>query len=106
MRGGSLHERIEIQQATEAADGAGQLIRTWSAYKRNVPAMAEQVSGGETLRGRHVSAEATTVFTTRWIDGVTTRMRVVWGGVNYLLVATGEVYTGLGQMRIQCKEAD
>ena len=106
MRGGRLHERIEIQQATDAADGAGQLIRTGTAYKRNVPAMAEQVSGGETLRGRQVSSEATTVFTTRWLDGVTTKMRVVWGGATYHIVATGEVYAGLGEMRIQCKEAD
>jgi len=104
VRGGTLHNRISIETPTESADGSGQLIRTWATYKANVPADHQNVSGGETLRGRQVSAQASHLFRIRTVDGVTTEMRVLWGGEYYGIVNVKEPYTR--EMWLECREAD
>jgi len=104
MRGGSLHERINIETATEAADGSGQLIRAWATYKANVPADHQEVSGGEPFRGRQVSAQASHLFRIRTISGVTTEMRVLCSGTYYGIVNVKEPFTR--EMWLECKLAD
>jgi SPP1 family predicted phage head-tail adaptor len=104
VRGGRLHERIEIQTATEAADNAGQLIRTWATYKKNWPAAHTDVTGNETYRGKQISAQASHLFTIRTLAGVTTKMRVLWDGTYYGIANIKEPYTG--EMWLECKAAD
>lgn len=104
MRGGSLHDRINIETATEAADGSGQLVRTWATYKANVPADHQDVTGGEPFRGRQVSAQASHLFRIRTISGVTTEMRVNYGGTYYGIVNVKEPYTR--ETWLECKAAD
>lgn len=104
MRAGALRERIIIETATEAADGSGQLIRTWATYKANVPAEHKDVSGGETFRGRQLSAQAAHLFRIRTIAGVTTEMRVNWDGTYYGIVNVSEPFTR--ETWLQCKTAD
>lgn len=104
MRGGRLHDRITIQEATESADVSGQLIRTWATFKENVPADHEYVSGGETLRGKQVSAQASHVFRIRTIDGLTPQMRVLLDGIYYGIVNIKEPYAR--ETWLECREAD
>ena len=104
MRSGKLHDRITIQVATEAADDSGQLIRTWADYKTNVPAEHVYTSGGETFRGKQLSAQTSDVFRIRTIDGITTEYRVSWGGTYYGIVYVSEPFTR--EMWLQCKAAD
>ena len=106
MRGGKLQERIEIQTATEAAaaNGSGQLVRTWAAYKKNWPARHAYVSGGATYRGRQISAQASHLFEIRTVTGVTTNMRVLWQGVYYGIVNVKEPFTE--ETWLECKAAD
>lgn len=104
MRGGSLHDRINIETATEAADGSGQLIRTWATYKANVPADHQYVTGGEQFRGKQVSAQSSHVFRIRTISGLTTEMRVLWGGTYYGIVNLKEPYNC--ESWLECKAAD
>ena len=106
MRSGKLHDRITIQVATEEAEvgGSGQLIRTRADHKTNVPAEHVYTSGGETFRGKQLSAQTSDVFRIRTIDGITTEYRVVWGGTNYGIVYVSEPFTR--EMWLQCKAAD
>ena len=104
MRSGKLHDRITIQVATEAADGSGQLIRTWTNVKANWPEEHIYTSGGETLRGRQLSAQTSDLFRMRTIDGITAEHRVVWAGTNYGIVQVSEPFTR--EMWLQCKAAD
>lgn len=79
MRAGTLRHRITVQSATDAADAAGQLIRTWSAWLSNEPAEVIETTGGETIRGRQVSAEATHLVRVRYRSGYGETKRIVWG---------------------------
>jgi len=104
VRGGKLQERIEIQTATETIANSGQPIRTWAALRKNWPARHVCVSGGETYRGRQVSAQANHLFEIRTLAGVTTKMRVLWEGVYYGIVNIKEPFTG--ETWLECKAAD
>lgn len=89
---------------TEAADAAGQLVRTWTTHKANVPADHSDVSGGETFRGRQISAQASHLFRIRTISTVTTEMRVYWNSLYFGIVNIKEPYTR--EMWLECKTAD
>jgi SPP1 family predicted phage head-tail adaptor len=104
VRGGKLKERITIESATDAADASGQLIRTWATHKANWPAEHKYVSGGETFRGRQLSAESSHLFVIRELDTVTTKMRVLWETVYYGIVNVTEPRER--EMWLECKAAD
>lgn len=100
---GVLRERITIEAATETQDDCGQVLRSWAAWLSSVPAKAEGVAGGETLRGRQVSAETRMVFSIRYVAGVTAEMRVVWAGGVYGIVNVADPYGQRRELRIECR---
>lgn len=102
---GRLRERITIQQSTKTRDASGTPIDTWSDFAVDLPAESIAVGGGEMLRGRQVHAEATQVFITRYREGITVRMRVVWRGLHWGIVSVGDFYGDRRQIRIECKGA-
>lgn len=102
---GRLRERITIQQPTKTRDASGTPIDTWSDFAAELPAESISVGGGETLRGRQVHAEASRVFVTRYREGITVRMRVVWHGLVWGIVSVGDPYGDRVQIRIDCKGA-
>lgn len=104
MRGGKLRDRITIQEATLAADGAGQMVPTWSTYQGNWPAEHRYVSGGETIRGRQLSAESSHLFIIRELDGVTRQMRVLYDSTYYGIVNISEPRER--EVWLECREAD
>jgi SPP1 family predicted phage head-tail adaptor len=104
MRAGKLHERITIQEATEAADGSGQLARTWATHKSNVPAEHVDGNGGEVYRGRQVSAQSAHLFRIRTISTVTVEMRVLWNSLYYGIENIKEPFSG--EMWLECRTAD
>jgi SPP1 family predicted phage head-tail adaptor len=105
MHAGGLNNRITLQSATFAPDGAGQPIPTWATWgTANLPAKVEQVTGGETVRGRQVSAETQVVFTVRWLAGVTPKMRVSWDGRTLGIVRASDPYGDRRELRIECRE--
>lgn len=81
INAGKLRERITIQQASEAADTAGQLIRTWSNLPLGYRETADirPVSGGESRRGKQIGADADWLIVLRYRDDITTLMRCTWG---------------------------
>ena len=106
---GRRRNRITLQQATEALDGAGQPIRTWTTYLADYPVAIDQVTGGltggETLRGRQVSAETEIVFSGRWYAGVTAQMRMSYDGRTLGIVRASDPYGDRRELRIECREA-
>jgi SPP1 family predicted phage head-tail adaptor len=102
---GRKRNRITLQQATETLDGAGQPIRTWTTYLADYPVAIDQVTGGEALRGRQVSAETEIVFSGRWYAGVTAQMRVSYDGRTLGVVRASDPYGDRRELRIECREA-
>lgn len=100
---GAMRERITIESAAETQDAAGQVLRSWSAWLAGVPAKAEATVGGETLRGRQVSAETRIVFSIRYVAGVSPLMRVVWSGGVYGIVNVSDPYGHRRELRIECR---
>lgn len=105
---GRLFQRITIQTPTATQDAAGQPIRTWATFggTTSIPAGVEQVTGGETIRGRQVSAEATILFTIRWLSGVTTQMQVLYESKTWGILRVSDPYGDRREMRLECREAD
>ena len=101
---GSLRSRITIQSATSTQDAAGQAVRTWTNFAASVPAKVESVAGGETIRGRQVVATATTLFTIRFLDGVSTQMRISFEGRTLGILRAGDPYGDRRELRIEAAE--
>ena len=104
---GQLNQRITIQRATSTPDDdTGQPIRTWANWKTRQPARVESVTGGEVIRGRSVSDETSTLFTIRYLAGVTTRDRVIYESRTLGIVHAGDPYGDRRELRIECREAE
>lgn len=106
INAGQLSNRITLQTSTETLGASGQPLRTWATFgTANLPAKVETVTGGETIRGRQVSAEAAILFTIRWLTGATTAMRVSFDGRTLGIVRVSDPYGDRRELRIECKEA-
>lgn len=78
MRAGGLRHRITIQSVTETSDGMGGFTEAWATY---VTAWADikPVKGEEALEHKKLEHELVHRIWTRYISGITTKMRIVWG---------------------------
>lgn len=79
MRAGRLRHTLDIQQDTPGRDAAGGEVSSWAAVVSAWPCEIHQVKGGETFRGRVVHAQASSVAIGRYVTGVSSRMRAVFG---------------------------
>lgn len=103
FRVGAMRERVQIQSASESADLAGQVIRTWSTTYANEPAQRMPVRGGESLRGRQVEAGIDEIFVTRFHADIVPQMRVVFDSRNYGIVYVNPVEGGRRYLELHCK---
>ena len=78
MRIGNLRHQISIEQATESFDGNGELISTWTTFA-TVWAEITPLTGREYWSARQINAETTGKIRTRYISGLTPKMRVKFG---------------------------
>jgi len=108
LAAGELRQRIKIEEPTESQGNAGQVTRTWDTLSgaSSLPARVEAVSGGESLRGRQVSAETRLVLTVRYRSDITTTMRVVYAGGTYGIIRASDPYGDQIELRIECKDRD
>ena len=61
-----LNRRVDLQQATLAADGNGQMIETWADVYSRLPAEVMGIGGGELLRGEQTEAGIDSVVRIRY----------------------------------------
>lgn len=103
-----MRDRITIQKPTESQDSYGQPVVTWTTYLANVPASFEpaRLGSGETTRGRQVEATSSAILMTRYIQGLTTKMRIVRNGVAYGILAIREINGGSRYLEISLKDSD
>jgi len=82
VRAGPLRHRINLQQAVEASNGFGDVIRTWSTVA-TVWASINPLSGREYLAARQAQAETTTRIQIRFRSDIDETWRVTWSGHTY-----------------------
>ena len=104
LKAGRMRHRIRIEQSSETQDAAGQPVRTWATFLPDYPVAIDEVKGGEVLRGRQVSAEASIVFVGRWYAGVDSTMRVIFDGQTLGIVRASDPYGDRRELRIECRE--
>jgi len=77
MNVGRMRHRIEIQQDTGSQDSTGQVIPDWDTFAERW-ALVEVQSGSEPIVGEQVQASRQYKITLRYLDGVTSDMRILW----------------------------
>jgi SPP1 family predicted phage head-tail adaptor len=82
MRAGRLRHVITIQRATVARDSVGNVTTSWAdlAARR---AYVEPQHGAEFFAGSERHANMTVKIVMRYLSGLSTKDRIVFGGVNY-----------------------
>ena len=84
---GQLNRKITIEQLTQSKDLEGGVTDSWSAYASDVWSSVDNYSGNEpsiTKNGGLVGVSRV-LFRLRYISGVTSTMRVVYGGKYYAI---------------------
>lgn len=102
MRAGDLRHRVQIQIKTVARATDGSEIETWITLATVWAAKAHQASR-EFFAAQKVNAEVTDLFTIRYRAGVTSEMRLVFGGVIYDIIGAPDPDGGQRELRLLCK---
>lgn len=74
-----FRDLLTIQQATEARDAYGQPVATWATWKQ-IYGQLWPVSGRERFLSAQTQAETNYRARIRWIEGLTTKMRISHNG--------------------------
>lgn len=104
-RAGQLRNRITIQQPTET-NNYGEPVVTWStfavcsAFVQYVPGKA---GGHEYFASQQIIGEQFLWFTIRYIEGLTTKMRINFNGDNYDIFTIQNVLNKNVELMMTCK---
>lgn len=104
MRAGTLRHQVRLETPTYRRDAANQKVESGTDVV-TVAASVRHVSGGETVRGRQMEANATELVTIRWRQGVTNQTRVVYAGRTLSVIDIAEDTAGRHrELALQCAE--
>lgn len=78
MEAGALRHRVTIQRANETQDGMGSSVLTWVDFAERVPAEVKELTGRELWNAQQIQADITMSVGMRWLDGVKSKMRLLW----------------------------
>lgn len=96
---GRMDRRITFQTFTEAADGAGEPVKTWANLGSNPTVWAEVTPLALTNLGRgqeifdadQILGQADARFRIRYRSDITVEMRVVYASENYDIESVSEI---------------
>jgi SPP1 family predicted phage head-tail adaptor len=103
FRLGAMRDRITVVVEVTDQDEAGQPVVTHRDWLVDEPASYEDVSGGETARGRQVEASVTAIFTVRYRPGYETTHAVKYDGHTYGVVQVVKVQGQDRYRELMCK---
>ena len=103
---GRMRHWITFQVNTPTQNAGGQPIESWGTFgdASDVPAELIGATGGETQRGRQVSATANVVVRTRYLADVTNAMRISVDGRTLNIVSAVDRDGMKREMWIDCRE--
>ena len=104
MRAGRRNIKLLIEQKTEnSVDSVGDPQVTWATYSTQW-AEVLTTGGKEFLEAREQHSELTHIVTTRFVDGVTPKMRINNSGDLYNIIATYDPSKRNGELKMYCTE--
>lgn len=87
IRAGQLDRRVEIQESTETRTSRGSVAETWTTVARVWAGISFPSSGNsEGVEADQVVSTTRVAFTIRYRDGITEKMRIVYGNENYAII--------------------
>lgn len=86
MYAGKLDKRITFQSKAESLDSWGGTIWTWSNVA-TVWAKKRPLRGRELIAAQAAQSESTDMFYARYMSGLDTSMRIVFGGKYYDIIS-------------------
>lgn len=78
MNAKRYRHKVTIQRSSESIDGYGGAVPTWSTYKV-IWAEVKPLQGREYYQSQQINSEVTHSIKSRWLSGITPKMRAVWG---------------------------
>ena len=103
MRAGALRHYATIQNGTESQSSSGESTLTWSTYQK-VWMSIEPASGREFFASDQLNAVMSHKVKTRFIDGVTTKMRILYGTRVFEILSIVNIREIGHEMILMCKE--
>ncbi|MDD5406009.1 MAG: phage head closure protein [Sulfurovaceae bacterium] len=103
MRIGPLNRLITIEQKAQTRDALGGVAAGWSEFTKAWAAI-NPVSGSSRYVSAERHSEATHQITIRWVNGVTPKMRVVYGIRVFEIISALNIAERNKQMIIVAKE--
>lgn len=76
---GRLRERVTIQQAAETRNGLGETVQSWATFAERW-ASVDGLSSREVLLQGQQQTEISHRVRMRYVDGMTSTMRILWRG--------------------------
>jgi SPP1 family predicted phage head-tail adaptor len=103
MQSGKLRFRAQIQQKAQTTSSSGQNTIAWSELD-TVWCSVRTLTGREYFAHDKANAEVTHIVVIRWLDTVTTEMRIVWDSRTLNIESIAEDKTHERMMVLRCKE--
>ena len=99
---GRLRERVTIQSASEHRNAMGETTQTWSTYAERW-ASVQGISAREFLLSGQQQTEISHRVRLRYVDGLTSTMRVLWRG-RVLEIASALEHNNRSEHELLCTE--
>lgn len=104
MRAGRLNKLVTIEQVIESRDSKGGVVETWVTFAE-VWASIEPLVGREYFDSKQLNAELTAKIRIRYLEGVTSKMRVLYGSRIFEIISPPiDVREGNREMVLMCRE--
>lgn len=102
MKTEALNIRVTIQTFSASRDTAGAEVLSWSTLT-SLWAKKLHSSSREFFTAQKVNSEITDLFIVRFYDGITTKMRLVYGSKNYDILGADDPNGRRRELQILCK---
>lgn len=88
MRAGTLRHRVTLQSQQLTSDGQGGQTESWTDFAVGVYCRIEPLQGAEKVQAQQVNDELTHRISLRYLPGLSSKMRVLYGSRVFLIEST------------------
>lgn len=104
MRAGRLRHQVTIEQRSSTPDTFGEPANTWSTLYADQPASIDPISARELIAAGAIQSEATHRVRMRYVAGVQTKHRIVFGTRVFDIRAVRDVEERNVELELLCSE--